>query len=218
MIGLCLSPIKLFAFSDKCIALLDLPVGKKHQEKVFQVLKQNIKKCKTCEIKNFPIYDSVGHLEKSLFLSQIKSAGQSCRILHLSWNIEYSSEFDDVIKALQSAIQEGHLIVAAAGSPTDNKISAPVDQTVMGKVKDAILIAELDQKNKQSINSFFGKEILTALHPPDNLSGSSFSSPLFSAKLLVQLNKKTNAQWLAHFNQVKSKSPNLWPSLDEFFK
>ena len=158
LIGVCFltSPIKVFAFSEKCIALLDAPVGNSHQKKVFQILKSNIKKCTSCEVKNFPIYEKNGDLKKSKFLSQIESASKACRLLHLSWNTEFTVEYQEVVNALQSAIQQGHLIVAAAGAPSEGKIAAPIQQSVLGQVKDIILVGELDSKNKLVINSFFG--------------------------------------------------------------
>lgn len=220
LVGVCFltSPINVFAFSEKCIALLDAPIGHDHQKKIFQILKTNIKKCPTCKIKNFPIYDKQGDLKKSTFLLQIQTAAKSCRLLHLSWNTEYTADYDDVVKELQKVIAEGQLIVGAAGAPSEGKIATPIEKSVLGHVKDIILISELDQKNKQVINSFFGKQILTALHPPNKLEGSSFSSALFSAELLLHVENKTNKQWLRHFQDAKAKSYNQWPSLDEFFK
>lgn len=199
------------------VCLFDAGEKHKHEVKLTKLFAEATKGCADCRLRSFPIYDDRGNQSPELVLSQLQKSKGQCSLLHFSWNREAMAQWDPVIKELSRQIAAGTPVVGAAGAPEGPEVAAPASRTVLGMVKDVILIGELDKKGKLIIDSYHGAEILTAIAPPKGERGSSFSSILFTARWAKVFEKKKPAEWLALFRANKAASPTSWPAMNELF-
>lgn len=216
-----LAAVLLFFVSTRAFAvdvcLFDAGEKHKHEIKLTRLFAEQTKGCADCRLKSFPIYDERGNQSPELVLSQLQKSKGQCSLLHFSWNREAMVQWDPVIKELARQIAAGTPVVGAAGAPEGPEVAAQVSRTVLGMVKDIVLIGELDKKGKLIIDSYRGSEILTALAPPPGEKGSSFSSMLFTARWAKVFDGKKPAEWLTQFRANKEASATPWPSMDELF-
>lgn len=145
-------------------------------------------------------------------------------LIHFSWNKIYESKYADLVKLLSSVTDQSNIIlVAASGAPHPKDGSSlflkPVSETVMGKISQAFLIGALDANGKLDYQSFYGREIFTALLPPESLRGSSFSAPLFTSALACHWRKLaiSAAEMKSRLRAKRAKSGSLYPTLTELF-
>lgn len=173
-----------FALAAKVqIAVFDSSIKHPHGKAVHNFLTKNLKSCKTCKIKHFTIYKDSGELDHTAFLKGLKSIDKTYRIVHLSWNLPYTTAFDPIIQEMDRIAADGITIVAAAGESQErNEIALPLHDTVMGKVRKAILVGELDKKGKLPLSAFFGPEMKVKYPSVPDKPGSSFTAVIETAK------------------------------------
>lgn len=216
--GMALWPSLLFAQSAAIkVAVFDSYQGHEHSRQVMDYLKKNTKACLTCEFRLFPIYDRQGNLQKARFLEGLRQIDRSYSLVQISWNMKSDESFSGIIAELNRIAAAGVVIVGAAGESQDaDQITLPIEQTVLGQVKKAILVGELDGKGKLSSRSYFGPRVVAAFSAPKGMKGSSFSSLRLSSKILVGMYKGEKRDWPAHMEQIKKMSMSQWPELGEY--
>ncbi len=192
------------------IALLDSGANSDHETQVQNIILQNVDK--SVQIVSFPIYSKSGNLTPDQFLKSIKLAVQeNAKILHLSWNMKYKAGFQPIVELLNTLSDKNMLVVAASGS---HYPPLRLQDTVMGQVKDALIIGELDKNGNLVPRNNYGDELLTAIKPPKSLKGSSFSAALFTA----QLANKSLTQPLNAMHLKRDIKIPRFPSLKELIK
>lgn len=195
------------AKSPIVIGVLDTGPGSSHEKEVTQEIRKAWATCKTCQIKTFPIYKPDGMLYEEQMLKSLDQAAKESTFLHLSWNTEYTAAYSRIVSKLNQIAESGKLIVASVGAPEGNKIRGQIQNTVMGKVKLAILIGELNEKNVLAFNTYEGPEMYKALHPPRGKRGSSFSAAVFSGRLALLLEQNPKKKPVELLSQVRDESP-----------
>jgi len=169
------------------IAVFDSPLTHSHAQKIHQFLKEKLKSCH-CTYVHHAIYNTSGTIDLEAFLKGLKSIDESYQIVHLSWNLPYSSKFDAIIKELNRIADQGIRVVAASGESQErSEIALALHDTVMGKVRNAILVGELDKKGKLPLNAFFGPEMKARYPSVPGKPGSSFTAVLETAKIALSL-------------------------------
>ena len=198
------------------VAVFDAPDTHTHSTQVLAVLKEHSQKCLKCSFELIPIYHQNGDLDLLGFVKSLKKIENDFQILHLSWNMKMEPCLQPVLDQLNRLSSRGTAIVAASGENSEvGAMAIPVEQTIMGQVRGAILIGELDRRKKLPVNAYFGSSILTAFPPEGNLKGSSFTAPVFTARWATVFYQRNLKQWKDHFEDRKKNSFSMWPSLHE---
>lgn len=168
------------------IAVLD--DGATHEKEVIRVLSQLIRECTKCKIHAYPIYNKDGELSEKTFIESLNKALKETDIIHLSWNIESSIKTQRIEDSLNKAAKI-KLVVAAAGAPSGGpNLQRPLSETVMGKVKEALIVGELNPNSRKiHMNSYTGPEMFVALTTVKNKNGSSFSLPKLTATAALKM-------------------------------
>jgi len=200
------------------IAVFDAPQGMTHSQQVLQLIKKYSKGCQKIQIDLFPIYDRQGHFLQKEFLEKLKTLDSSYTLIHLSWNLKMTPELQPLLTEMNRLSSRGVVIVAASGEPQQSdQIAFPIEETIMGQVQDAVLVGELDGKNKLPRSANYGSRIVAAFHPSSSLRGSSFTAPMASGKIAAAECHGISKKWANYFLQVKTRSLQSWPSLEEYF-
>jgi len=196
------------------IAIFDSPATHQHSQKVIRLFEKQLKNCKTCEFKLFPIFKNSGEISIEDFVNGLREAKAQAKVIHISWNLAYEPRFEPVIQELNLITASGLPVVGASGESQEKSMhNLSIDQTVLGKVNGIILVGELDQKGKLSSRSFYGPSILAAFSGVRDFPGSSFTSVLVSSKIATGHSQN----WYEHFKKVKKQSSRSWPLLSEYF-
>lgn len=179
-----------FCWAQIQIALFDSSLMHPHGKAVHQYLKKQISFCKSCEILHFDFFDSDGKVDVKKLETSLKSLPRTVKVIHLSWNVAFDPKYTNVIQLLEDHIQKGISVVAASGeSQNPAEIALPINETVMGKVKGAILVGELNSKGRMSNASYFGDEIKIKHPSIPGHPGSSFTSLIETTKIIRHLFK-----------------------------
>lgn len=206
------------------IGVFDSGPKNDHEKKVMQVLRQCLKSCPQCHLHSLPIYDNVGNLYEEQFIRQLK-VGDKYDILHFSWNMLSDVKTQVIERELNGRAQNKIIVAAAGETQQGDKMGLPLSKTVMGKVKNVLLIGELNDKRVLKLSSFYGKQLFTALPSVKNLKGSSFTSAQFTCYLALELNRQKLSNLtkqlvitiLEQLRQKKQLSGQSYPKLDELF-
>ena len=190
------------------IAVLDAGPETEHEKKIQEVIKTEIHSCVECKTISFPIYNKSGDLYEKQFLKSIALAQKSsARVINLSWNMPYEKHFDKIILALSRLAQlKNKILVVSAGAPTGAVVTAPLSESVIGKVKDAIIIGEKGDRGQLVSQSWYGPEIFTLVRN-EKYRGSSFSSAEFSGKLLKTWSLDRKASKETVLKKMKQEFP-----------
>jgi hypothetical protein len=187
------------------------------ESKVHPILKQEMKSCSICSFQNVTPYDSEGRLNLKELAARIESVGTSASFIVLDWNARVTDETRPILETLKKLIGSGYIVVGSAGLAKDSEPTLPLNRTVLGQAKGAIIIGELAERERLLTQSYFGPEMLTALRPPRDYLGQGVAPLFFASKLATQWNKKTSQEWVASFHSTKSKVRRIWPGLEDFF-
>jgi len=173
------------------IAVLD--DGNKHQKEVVSTLRLLLTDCKTCVIKSFSLYKANGELTTNSYVTALMNAEKTADLMNISWNILSTEKTKDIETTL-SKTAKSKLIFAAAGAPEGAHLRQPLSQTVMGKIKDAFIIGELNERGKLHNHSYEGPEMLTALASVEGKVGSSFSVLKMTAEVAKKISEGMSAE------------------------
>ena len=224
IIGVVLCGPFLFSFQAAAetrsvrVAVFDAPGFHTHSKQVMALLKEHSQKCLKCTYELIPIYSANGDLDVPGFVNSLKKIKAEYQLIHLSWNMRMEPRLEPILAELNRLSKNGIAIVAASGETSESgQVALPVEQTIMGQVRGAILIGELDHRKKLPMSAYFGSSIFTAFPPSKNLKGSSFTAPVFTAQWATNFYQRNLKQWQDHFEDRKKKSFSMWPSLGELF-
>lgn len=177
-----------FCWAQIQIALFDSRLSHPHGQAIHQYLKKQISFCQSCEILHYDLFNSSGKVDIQKFESILKKLPKKVKIIHLSWNVPYTEKYKKIIQLLENHILSGVHVVAASGESQDPaEISLPISETVMGQVKGAILVGELNSKGRLSNASYFGDEIKIKHPQIPGHPGSSFTSLIETTRIVRQL-------------------------------
>jgi hypothetical protein len=185
------------------------------------------------QVKDFSLFDDRGKFDSNVVVNQLKKIealpSTVVTVLHFSWNDREIPEYSEFEKRLSVILGKGHFIVAAAGENVDNphQILKLLD-TVMGRalsgVSTGFIIGELTEGGHLAPRSHYGADLFTALAPSRKKSGSSFSAPLFTARLACAFsNQKQPVQersqaLAALLRKRKTLGSATYPTLSDLFR
>lgn len=213
----CFSAVWASTTAPIVIAVISADSKAEYESKFEPLMKEQIKDCAACAIRNISPYNEQGAFVAAQVPHQIESAGSSSSFFFVNWNEKSVAEHKPIVEALKKLSQSGVMIVASAGSAKESESTLPLNRTLVGQVPGVIIIGELAERETLLKQGFFGPEMLTAVKPPREYVGQGFAPMFFVSKLATQWNKRSVAQWNAHFQTTKSKVRRIWPSLSDFF-
>jgi hypothetical protein len=173
--------------------------------------------CKNCEIVNWTPYDSNQHYDDSKLMDKVLQIENNAQIVFFDWNDKSTSRSEALINELQKLRGRQQFLVASAGIPNTDDRTCPLNQTLFGKVEDAIIVGELIQRDILWPRCFFGPEMLTAVRPPREYMGKGVGSLIFVAKFAGHFTKRKPDEWIGYLRGKKAKSRRIWPEIEEFF-
>lgn len=183
------------------LCVLDSGPGNSHEARVRETLLELLRQKGISRalveprLTSLPIYESDGRLPKRRFLEQIARAGESCDLVHLSWNLPHAEGTIEIEGALESLGREKAVLVAAAGGPPTG-LQRPLADSVLGRVASALIVGERGVDGL-IYPSYTGPEMLTALPAPAGTQGSSFSSLILTAEIIARWQTRTSEGWRA---------------------
>lgn len=175
------------------------------------------KGCASCEIRNLTPYDAKGEYDPGKLNESIKGVPEDVSFVFFDWNERSSERNKAVADALNAKSAAGTVIVAAAGVPPNNEGSCPLDHTLMGQVDKALIIGEMQERERLLPLCYFGPEMLTAITPPRAYLGQGHAPLLFAAKLASNWERRSARDWPSYLKARKGKNKKLWTELGDFF-
>ncbi len=173
--------------------------------------------CKSCELVNYTPYTKEGTVDMAALQERIESLPDNASFVFFDFNLKVNEHTKDLVDLLNKKTAKGLVIVGSAGSPKVNEASSPLSRTVLGQVKDALIIGELGEKDRLIPTAFYGPEMLTALRPPKDKIGQGYSPLIFAANLADRWQRHSPQEWTEHFKNKKAKSRKLWLDLNDMF-
>ncbi len=187
-----------------------------YESKLDPLLKEQLRNCGLCSVRNFTPYDAQGKVDTHQIASALEQARSSSSFIFLNWN-EKAEGNSDIVDGLKKITTAGVVVIASAGAAQENQNVLPLGRTVVGQVPGVVIIGELMEKESLLTKSYFGPQMLTALKPPKEYVGQGVSSLFFVSKLATHWSRKSGSEWLNHFQTTKAKTRRLWPEVDDFF-
>jgi hypothetical protein len=201
------------------ICLLDTGKLHQHGRNLEKLFRKELKPCPDCRFEPRSIYEADGRLNEKTFLRELDRAAGRCDLVHLSWNLPAEEKFSKVIEKLNSLARQK--IVIAASGESETGAPVPLSKTVMGQVKEAFLIGELDSQKKLPRAAYYGPELLSAWPAPQGFPGSSFSSVLLTtawAKAMAKHPEITPTEWKSRVRAAKARSVHSFPTVVELLE
>ncbi|MBX3041773.1 MAG: hypothetical protein KF789_13790 [Bdellovibrionaceae bacterium] len=180
-------------------------------------VEQTQKSCPQCEIRNLTPYNKAGEYDPSALPAAIEGVGAGVTFLFFDWNERSSEVNQKVVDLLSRKTAEGHLLVASAGVPPTNEGSCPLVNTLMGKVPNALIIGELEERDRLLAQCYFGPEMLSAIRPPKALIGQGYGPLYFVTRLATHWDRRGSSEWVSYLKARKAKTKRIWAELEEFF-
>lgn len=173
--------------------------------------------CKSCVLVNYTPYNKDGNVDMAALQERIESLPDATSFVFFDFNMKVNDHNKELVDILNKKVSKGLVIVGSAGSPKMNEASSPLSRTVLGQVKDALIIGELGERDRLIPTAFYGPEMLTALRPPKDKIGQGYSPLIFAANLADHWSKHSPQEWTEHFKSKKAKSRKLWLDLNDMF-
>ena len=208
------------------ILLFDGGPAHSHHRRIKKIIKdETTKRCnRQVLIRDFSLFDKKGNFDFPSVQKDLKSvkSGRRVQILHLSWNDKLEPKFQPLVDQVRELLKAGMWVVAAAGENADHRedilrLSDTVMGKALGKHDMGFLIGELTDRGHLAPRSHYGPELLTALRPPYGHSGSSFSAPLFTARMGCVLVNDRNQNHRPQLWKRKDSSLKTYPTLEDLF-
>lgn len=173
--------------------------------------------CRSCELVNYTPYTKEGLVDLQGLRERVESLPDNASFVFFDFNMKVNDQNKDLVELLNKKADKGLLVVASAGAPKVNEASSPLSRTVLGQVKNALIIGELGDRDRLMPTAFYGPEMLTALRPPKDKIGQGYGPLIFAASLAERWQKHTSQEWAEHFKNKKIKSRKLWMDLNDMF-
>lgn len=173
--------------------------------------------CKSCEIVNYTPYTKEGAVDMAALRERVSSLPDGASFVFFDFNMKVNEQNKDLVDLLNQKAEKGLVIVGSAGAPRANEASGPLSRTVLGQVRNALIIGELGDKDRLMPSAFYGPEMLTALRPPKDKIGQGYGPLIFAANLAEHWNKHPSTEWTDYLKTKKSKSRKIWLDLNDMF-
>ncbi len=193
--------------------------GQQNQEAFEQKIKPIFAKesCKACEIVNFTPYAKDGTLDLAALRERIEGMPEDISFVFFDFNLKFTDENKVLVEVLNKKIEKGLVVVGAAGSPKPSDSSSPLNRTVLGQIKSALIIGELGDRDRLMPTAFYGPEMLTAIRPPKDKMGQGYSPLIFAANLAENWQKRSSQEWTDYLKKKKAASRKLWLDMSDMF-
>lgn len=214
----------LFSFSTfaqtgpKVLSILS-PVSRAETESHYlEFFKNEFKGCSLCEIHFTTVYQENGEVDWLKTRVELEKIPTKRSVLLLTWNEKINFENQKLVQVLKSLAEKGLIILGPSDVPKANLPSSALSRTVLGQIPNALIVAELNEKESLIERSFYGPEILTALRPSKESLAEGLSAAGFAARLMRDFDKRPNQDWVDFLKSRKLQSKRIWPNLDEMFR
>lgn len=175
------------------------------------------KRCSDCQIRNLTPFLPSGEVDEPSLRILVSSLPSDVSFLFFDWNERAQGSHADLILALSKASGEGMVIVASAGVPVVPDGTCPLTQTLFGKVPGAIILGELEERDRLRAQCYYGPEMLTAVRPPKAVLGQGLGPTYFVAQLASHWNRRDSNEWVGYLKARKAKTKKIWAEMEEFF-
>lgn len=185
------------------------------EKKVKPVFEQFKGNCKNCEIMNLTPYDEKGNYSEKDLLEKVKNPPAEMAFYFFAWNKRVTPQNQELVQILSEKVESGKLVVSPTGHASGGEPGVALSRTVMGQVKDILIIGEIMGNERMLPQSYFGPEMLAAVRAPKDYLGQGFSPLYFATRFAAVWNKRKPAEWLQHFKTKKAKSRKIWLDTDD---
>ena len=173
--------------------------------------------CGTCQIIDLTPFNEKGEFAADKMESVLKQLPENVKILFFDFNLKKGSLSEEAMAILNQDAAHGPLVVAFAGLPKGGEASRPLNKTVFGQVQEALIIGELEDRDRLSPQGFFGPEMYMAIRAPKELQGQGLGPLLFTSKLAANFSRRSAADWVAFLKAKKQKNRKIWLELGDLF-
>lgn len=188
------------------------------EAKIEPLLKDQLKICSNCSFQNVTPYNSDGQFDLKRVPEKLEQAANTVSFIFFNWNGKSTSETKPIVDSLKKIVASGKLVVASAGAAKEAEPTLPLSRTIVGEVKEIVIVGDMGERERLHTASYFGPEMLTAVKPPvKEYVGQGYGPLFFASRLATNWNKKNNNDWAPYFQDTKSKTRKIWPNLDDFF-
>lgn len=187
------------------------------EQRTLVLIKNELRNCTNCEVRNFTPYDKDGQFLESQLADSILQASKTANFLYLSWNRPMAADHKKISDNIKAAVKEGFLIVSVTGAAGADQSTLPLNRTVVGQITGVIIIGELVERENLLAKSYFGPEMLTAVRAPKEHLGQGYAPLFFASRLASRWHSKESDQWSDHFTKTRLRSRKLWPNIEDFF-
>lgn len=205
----------IFASESVTVAYFSMEKKEVFESKIKPFFIARTQSCAKCSIVDFTPYKENGHPDPTSFKNKFEQLPSDIQIIFLDWNEQSSPSNDFFVELVSKKIQEGKLVIAVTGVASSSEKVLALKNTLFGRVKDIIILGELEPRDVLRPRSHFGPEILTAVRPPKELMGQGYGPLIFVTRLVNVWGRRSGSDWLTYLKQKKEKSRHLWPELDE---
>jgi hypothetical protein len=175
------------------------------------------KACSQCVWLDRTPYSDKGLVEinqVSEVLKDLKGPG----VLLFNLNLRVDDGNKILVDQLSALSAAGWVIVGPSGHPPAGQPAAPLSRTVLGKVPQAVILGERNERDRLFGIGFFGPEMLTALRMPKDYMNKDLAAVFFAARLAVAWNRKeSSGAWVAAFKNKRTSTRKLWLDIEDFF-
>lgn len=187
------------------------------EAKVKPIFKENVSRCKTCEITNMTPYKKNGEVDQEAMVKAIHDLPVDITFVLVDFNLRNSEENKVLAEAFALKAAAGTIVVASAGTPKMKEPSSPLNKTIMGNVKDAFIIGEMSDRDRMTPQGFYGPEMFTVVRPPKDMMGQGFGPLIFASNLAENWTRRSSEEWVSFLKTKKVKSRKLWLELHDIF-
>lgn len=180
------------------------------EKKVKPAFEQFKGSCKNCEITNLTPYDEKGNYAEKLLVEAFKNSPEEVSIFFFSWNKRATDQNKELVPLLGEQSAKGRLVVAPTGHAAEGEAGLALSRTVMGQVKDVVIIGEITGNERMLPQSYFGPEMMTAIRAPKDFLGQGGGPLYFASRLAGVWSKRTATDWIQHFRTKKERSRKIW--------
>ena len=173
--------------------------------------------CKNCELVNATPYTKEGAVDMAALHEKLANLPDNASFVFFDFNMKVTDQNKNLVDILNQKADKGLLVVGSAGAPKSNESSGPLSRTLLGQVKNALIIGELGERDRLAPSAFYGPEMLTALRPPKDKMGQGYSPLLFAAALADHWPKRDSQEWSEFFKKKKAKTRKIWLELGDLF-
>jgi hypothetical protein len=187
------------------------------EKKIKPLFLENTRACSECEIVNLTPYKINGEIDWEELKSRVEKLPLETSFVYFDFNKKVNEIGTDLVEVLNKKVAKGLLVVGAAGSPQESDSSSPLSRTLLGQVHGALIIGELEDKDRLTPTGFYGPEMLTAIRAPKELSEKGHAPLLFAAELAENWQKRNANEWGDYMRSKKLRTRKIWLELGDIF-